>query len=43
MTSGPVWALIIIEAGNDWGDFTIITDLPKYLSDVLHFTVTEVS
>lgn len=41
LTSWPVWALIIAEAGHDWGGFTIISDLPKYMSDVLHFSVTE--
>jgi len=43
LTSWPVWALIIVEAGHDWGGFTIISDLPKYMSDVLHFSITEVS
>lgn len=43
LTSWPVWALIVVEAGHDWGGFTIITDLPKYMSDVLHFSITEVS
>jgi len=41
LTSWPVWALIIVEAGHDWGGFTIISDLPKYMSDVLHFSVAE--
>ncbi|KAF0772211.1 sialin-like [Aphis craccivora] len=41
LTSWPVWALIIVEAGNDWGGFTIISDLPKYMSDVLHFSIME--
>lgn len=41
ITSGPVWALIIAGAGHDWGAFTLISDLPKYMSDVLHFSVTE--
>lgn len=43
LTSWPVWALIIVEAGHDWGSFTIISDLPKYMSDVLHFSVGQVS
>lgn len=43
LTSWPVWALIIVEAGHDWGGYTIVSDLPKYMSDVLHFSVTEVS
>ncbi|XP_060862600.1 sialin-like [Metopolophium dirhodum] len=41
LTSGPVWALVIGGAGHDWGAFTLISDLPKYMSDVLHFSVTE--
>lgn len=43
LTSGPVWALVIGGAGHDWGAFTLISDLPKYMNDVLHFSVTEVS
>lgn len=43
LTSWPVWALIIVEAGHDWGGFTIVSDLPKYMSDVLHFSVAQVS
>lgn len=41
-TSGPVWGLIIVQIGHDWGLFTIITDLPKYMKSVLHFSVVEV-
>lgn len=41
LTSGPVWTLVIAGAGHDWGAFTLISDLPKYMSDVLHFSVTE--
>ncbi|XP_022170952.1 sialin-like [Myzus persicae] len=41
LTSWPVWALIIVEAGHDWGAYTIISDLPKYMSDVLHFSISE--
>lgn len=41
-TSGPVWGLIIVQIGHDWGLFTIITDLPKYMKSVLQFTVVEV-
>lgn len=41
LTSWPVWALIIVESGHDWGGYTIISDLPKYMSDVLHFSVNQ--
>uniref|UniRef100_A0A8D8ZMV9 Inorganic phosphate cotransporter n=1 Tax=Cacopsylla melanoneura TaxID=428564 RepID=A0A8D8ZMV9_9HEMI len=39
-TSGPVIGLIIAQIGHDFGLFTIITDLPKYMADVLHFSIT---
>lgn len=41
-TSKPVWGLIIVQIGHDWGLFTIITDLPKYMKSVLHFSIIEV-
>ncbi|XP_060522415.1 putative inorganic phosphate cotransporter [Cylas formicarius] len=40
-TSVPVWALIITQIGHDWGFFTMVTDLPKYMKDVLKFNVAE--
>lgn len=43
LTSGPLWGLIICQIGHDWGLFTIISDLPKYMSNVLHFTIAQVS
>ncbi|VVC25038.1 Major facilitator superfamily,Major facilitator superfamily domain [Cinara cedri] len=41
LTSGPLWAAIISGIGADWGGYTIGSDLPKYMNDVLHFSVTE--
>ncbi|XP_050540926.1 sialin-like isoform X2 [Daktulosphaira vitifoliae] len=41
LTSWSVWALIIVESGHDWGGYTIISDLPKYMNDVLHFSVNQ--
>ncbi|XP_050311165.1 sialin-like isoform X4 [Anthonomus grandis grandis] len=41
LTSGPIWALVITQIGHDWGFFTMVTDLPKYMKDVLHFNVKE--
>ncbi|XP_034936137.1 putative inorganic phosphate cotransporter isoform X2 [Chelonus insularis] len=35
----PVWALIAAQIGHDWGLFTMITDLPKYMSSVLKFSI----
>ncbi|KAF6202200.1 hypothetical protein GE061_004598 [Apolygus lucorum] len=41
LTSGAVWATIIGETGHDWGLFTIVTDLPKYMNDVMHFSIAD--
>ncbi|XP_030754320.1 putative inorganic phosphate cotransporter [Sitophilus oryzae] len=40
-TSVPVWALVITQVGHDWGFFTMVTDLPKYMKDVLKFNVSQ--
>ncbi|XP_050346311.1 putative inorganic phosphate cotransporter [Nymphalis io] len=39
--SAPIWSLVIAAIGHDWGYFTMITDLPKYFSDVLKFDIKE--
>ncbi|XP_060521750.1 putative inorganic phosphate cotransporter [Cylas formicarius] len=41
LTSGPIWALVVAQIGHDWGFFTMVTDLPKYMKDVLHFNVKQ--
>uniref|UniRef100_A0AAR5QA61 Major facilitator superfamily (MFS) profile domain-containing protein n=2 Tax=Dendroctonus ponderosae TaxID=77166 RepID=A0AAR5QA61_DENPD len=41
LTSVPMWALVITQVGHDWGFFTMITDLPKYMKDVLKFNVSQ--
>ncbi|XP_022911273.1 putative inorganic phosphate cotransporter [Onthophagus taurus] len=41
LTSVPLWALVAAQIGHDWGFFTMVTDLPIYMSDVLHFTVSK--
>ena len=40
LRSPPLWALIAAQVGHDWGFFTMVTDLPKYMSDVLKFSIT---
>ena len=37
LTSAPVWALVIGEVGHDWALYTMVSDLPKYMSDVMKF------
>ncbi|XP_076241697.1 sialin [Calliopsis andreniformis] len=39
LTSVPVWALVIAQVGHDWGFFTLINDLPKYMSSVLKYSI----
>ncbi|CAK1547114.1 unnamed protein product [Leptosia nina] len=39
LRSLPLWSLIIAAIGHDWGYFTMITDLPKYMTDVLKFNI----
>ncbi|KAF5280927.1 hypothetical protein FQA39_LY17933 [Lamprigera yunnana] len=40
-TSVPLWALIAAQIGHDWGFFAMVTDLPKYMKDVLKFRIDE--
>ncbi|XP_016837116.1 sialin-like [Nasonia vitripennis] len=39
LKSKPLWAAIIAMLGFNWSLLTIVTDLPKYLSSVLKFSV----
>lgn len=39
LTSKPLWATIIALIGFNWSILTIVTDLPKYMSGVLKFSV----
>lgn len=38
-TSVPLLALIIGQIGHQWGLFIVINDLPKYMNDVLRFSI----
>lgn len=37
--SKPFWALLAVQIGHDYGLYTLLTDLPKYMSSVLKLTV----
>ncbi|KAL3272430.1 hypothetical protein HHI36_013912 [Cryptolaemus montrouzieri] len=39
LTSVPLWALVCAQVGHDWGFYTMVTDLPTYLKDVLKFNI----
>ncbi|XP_064597334.1 sialin-like [Liolophura sinensis] len=40
-TSMPFWAIFIAHFCNNWGFYTLLTCLPTYLSEVLHFNIKE--
>lgn len=39
LTSIPLWALVAAQIGHDWGFFTMVTDLPIYMNDVLKYKI----
>lgn len=41
LKSVPLWALVTASVGHDWGFYTMVTDLPKYMSGVLKFSIKE--
>ena len=42
-TSLPVWAIIVAHFGENWGFYTLLTELPSYLKHHLKFDLTHVS
>ncbi|XP_035743008.1 putative inorganic phosphate cotransporter [Vespa mandarinia] len=38
-TSVPFWALVAAQVGHDWGFFTMVTDLPTYMNNVMKFSI----
>lgn len=41
LTNAPMLALIAAQIGHDFGFFIMVTDLPKYMSDVLRFNIKD--
>ncbi|KAK1129788.1 hypothetical protein K0M31_019498 [Melipona bicolor] len=39
LKSVPLWALVAAQVGHDWGFFTLLNDLPKYMSSVLKYSI----
>ncbi|KAG8179636.1 hypothetical protein JTE90_007366 [Oedothorax gibbosus] len=39
LSSVPVWALVVTHFGQNWGFYTFLTELPTYLSSILHFDI----
>lgn len=43
LTSPPVLALTVTHFGNNWGFYTLLTELPTYLKSIQHFNMKSVS
>ncbi|CAH4029408.1 unnamed protein product [Pieris brassicae] len=41
LRSPAAWALLCAGIGHDWGFYTMVSDLPKYMHDVLKFNIAE--
>ncbi|CAF1032852.1 unnamed protein product [Adineta ricciae] len=39
LTSPACWALFIIHTCNNWGTYTFLTSIPKYMAEVLRFDI----
>lgn len=42
LTSPPVWAILVTQCGQSWAFYTILTELPSYMANVLHFNIQQV-
>ena len=43
LTSVPVWALVVTHFGQNWGYYTLLTQMPRYFQQVLRFDLKEVN
>ncbi|XP_059148786.1 uncharacterized transporter slc-17.2-like [Physella acuta] len=41
VTSLPVWAIIVANVTSDWGAYTLLTNIPTYINEVLKFDITD--
>lgn len=42
VTSMPFWAILIAHMGQNYGYETLMTELPTFMNQVLHFNIKEV-
>ncbi|XP_067213756.1 putative inorganic phosphate cotransporter isoform X2 [Linepithema humile] len=40
-TSVPMWAIIIAHCGQNWGYWTLLTEIPSYMTGVLNFKIEQ--
>ncbi|XP_044252989.1 putative inorganic phosphate cotransporter, partial [Tribolium madens] len=38
-TSVPVWAVLVLSCGISWGGFTLLTEIPSYMSNIMGFDI----
>lgn len=43
LTSGPVWGTTLAHVGQNWGIWTILTEIPTYFNKALNFDLSNVS
>jgi hypothetical protein len=41
-TSIPVWAILVAHCCQNWGFYTLLTELPTYMKQILHFDIKTV-
>ncbi|PSN39746.1 Sialin [Blattella germanica] len=41
LTSSPVWAIVVTHACDNWGFYTLNTELPAYLKDNFGYSLEE--
>ncbi|KAG8329869.1 hypothetical protein J6590_077460 [Homalodisca vitripennis] len=41
LTSGPVWATTLAHVGQNWGIWTILTEIPTYFNKALNFNLSK--
>ena len=42
LLSVPLWAIIITQMCSNWSYYTLLTSLPTYMSNILHFDLKSV-
>ncbi|KAK3743741.1 hypothetical protein RRG08_043473 [Elysia crispata] len=40
LLSLPVWAIVVANVTSDWGAYTLLTNIPTYINEVLKFDIT---
>lgn len=39
LTSLPVWAIVAAHFGQNWGFYTMLTEMPTYMKNILHYDI----